>query len=142
MNRVLILIIFLSLISCKKENKAELILGKWKVIEGINYFEGEETKFELNDEYNYYIGSNSDPITFNFTKHNELFWGRKNSIVTTDFEIKNDSIICKKSSSFKIVSLENSELEIVEKIGWKSTDKDNPISKHILTYKLTKLDEN
>lgn len=141
----LYLILFVLLLSCNETiNYKEEIIGRWKIDSLLNYDNGEEHMIKVDDDENLFVGSNSNPSFYNFTKYGEAYFNRRNSNTNQNvsrFEITKDSLLIQGEGKYKIINFSNNKLTIrreIKYISFETMDIDTLRSKHIMTYFLTK----
>lgn len=138
-------ITFVLLLSCNETmNYKEDIIGRWKIDSLLNYDNGEEHMIRVKDNENLFVGSNSNPLFYNFTKYGEAYFNRTNSNSNENishFEITKDSILIQEEGKYKIIKFSNNKLIIrreMKYISLETLEIDTLKSKHIMTYFLTK----
>lgn len=137
----LIAIILLTSCSIEKKNYKNSIVGKWTVDSMLNYNNGEEDMIRRTNNPNLFIGSNSNPLIFNYTKYKELFIYNKNDSDKrlTTYKILGDSIIHSSIVNSKIVILNKSKLVFQNEFKTIYFDQTKEHPKQIMTYYLTKI---
>ena len=134
------------LLSCNETiNYKEEIIGRWRIDSLLNYDNGEEHMIRVMDNENLFVGSNSNPSFYNFTKYGEAYFSRTNSNSNqkniSHFEITKDSILIEGEGHYKIVNFSNNKLIIMREIkyiSFETMDIDTSKPKQIMTYFLTK----